>query len=56
VASREVYAPFPAKAEHIFRGMADVYAGLPGNSAYPGFRYPLGPPAFFGEYPRFLPR
>jgi hypothetical protein len=53
---REVYAPFPAKAEHIFRGMADVYAGLPGNSAYPGFRYPMGPPAFFGEYSRFLAR
>ena len=39
---------------HVFRSIADHYSGLPGNSAFEGYRYPMGPPTFPGAYGDFL--
>lgn len=51
---QEVYTPFPARREDVFRGVADCYAGIAGNSAFPGFRYPMRAPDFPGAYCLFL--
>jgi hypothetical protein len=50
----EIYTPFPTKGEGNFRGFADYHAGIEGNSAYPAYRFPLGPPDFPGPYCTFL--
>lgn len=53
---REIYAPYPVRREDVFHGIADCYSGIAGNSAYPGFRYPMAAPAFPGTYCQFLGR
>jgi hypothetical protein len=50
----EIYTPFPTPGEGNFRGFADYHAGIEGNSAYPAYRFPLGPPDFPGPYCVFL--
>ncbi len=51
---REIYTPFPATGEETFEGFADHYAGIEGNSGYPGYRYPMAAPTFPGPYGDFL--
>jgi hypothetical protein len=51
---REIYTTLPADGDQIFQGMADCFAGITGNSAYPGFRYPMQAPTIHGSYGRFL--
>jgi tellurite resistance protein len=51
---QEIYTPFPVRREDVFRGVGDCYAGIAGNSGFPGFRYPMSAPSFPGEYCRFL--
>ena len=51
---QEIYTPFPMRRDDVFKGVAAWYSGIAGNRAYPGFRYPMEPPAFPGEYCRFL--
>ncbi len=51
---REIYTPFPTSGRDVFRGFADYYAGIEGNSGYPGYRYPMAPPDFPGPYCEFL--
>jgi len=41
---REIYTPYPSADDGFFRGLADRFAGMPGNSAYPGYRYPMTAP------------
>jgi hypothetical protein len=50
----EIYAGFPASREDIMTGIGDCYAGIDGNSAYPGFRYPMTAPLVVGPYGAFL--
>jgi hypothetical protein len=50
----EIYTPFPTPGDGNFRGFADYHAGIAGNSAYPAYRFPLGPPNFPGPYCGFL--
>jgi len=53
----EIYTPLPARRDDIFHGIVGPYhAGIPGNSAYPGFRYPMSAPSFPGPYCEFLRR
>lgn len=51
---QEIYTSLAARRDDIFGGIADFYSGVPGNSGYPGFRYPMSAPSFFGPYCRFL--
>lgn len=51
---REIYSPFPMSGADVFRGFSDYYAGIEGNSGYPGWRYPMTPPEFPGPYCAFL--
>ncbi|HCH61829.1 MAG: hypothetical protein CL927_05370 [Deltaproteobacteria bacterium] len=50
----EPYTALPADWKHVFRSIADHYSGIPGNSAFEGYQYPMGPPAFPGPYGDFL--
>ncbi len=51
---REIYTPYPVSGDEFFEGTATCYSGIDGNSSYPGYAYPLGPPEFPGAYCRFL--
>ena len=51
----EIYTPFPIRRDEVFANLVgQYYAGTPGNSARPAYRYPMGPPTFPGRYARFL--
>jgi hypothetical protein len=51
---REIYTPFPGPKEGIFELIRTFQAGVPGNSSYPGYRYPLRAPDIRSEYGRFI--
>ena len=51
---QEIYTPFPAERDGIFAGVADCYGGIEGNSAYPGYTYPMAAPDFPGDFCAFL--
>lgn len=49
----ELYTPFVWDEDSTWRLVSAGYKGLPGNSAYPPYRFPLGPleiPAAYGTY------
>lgn len=46
----EVYTALPVPGDAVFEGFSDYYTGIEGNSAYPGYRYPMEAPAFPGPY------
>jgi hypothetical protein len=50
----EIYTPFPTPGSSVFSGFSDHYAGMPGNSGFPGYRYPMEAPSFPGPYAAFL--
>lgn len=50
---REIYTPFPGTQDGFFQFTTAYHRGIPGNSAYPSYRFPLGPPDIpleYGEY------
>lgn len=51
---REIYTPFPGTKEGFFRVTRAYHAGIPGNSAYPRYRYPMRPPKVWSAYGTFL--
>jgi hypothetical protein len=51
---REVYTPFPTPGAGVFQGFSDHYAGIPNNSGFSGYRYPMTAPSFPGPYAAFL--
>lgn len=51
---REIYTPFPGPKEGFFKVMEDYYAGVPGNAAYPAWRFPLKADTIHSPYGAFL--
>jgi hypothetical protein len=50
----EIYTPFPCSKEGVFKIMQKFYRGIPGNSSYPSYRYPLAPTKIHSDYGVFL--
>ena len=54
---REIYTPFPVRRDDVFEHIVgEYYVGTPGNSARPGYRFPMTAPSFPGPYAEFLRR
>lgn len=51
---REIYTPFPFPKESFFQIMQSFHRGIPGNSAYPPYQFPLAPPQIHSDYGNFL--
>ena len=47
---QEIYTPLPAYRDSAFEGFIEHYTGIDGNSAYPGYRYPMQAPGFPGAF------
>jgi len=53
----EIYPPLPTRRDEIWERLVPTYyTGIAGNSAYPGYRYPMAGPTFPGPYAEFLRR
>ena len=51
---REIYTPFPIPKESFFGVMQSFYRGIPGNSAYPPYRFTLHAPEIHSDYGKFI--
>lgn len=51
-----IYSPFAVEEESVYRLTRMGFAGLPGNSAYPAWRYSPEPEVIMGDYGVFLDR